>query len=619
MGVFAQNGMFLMKSGQKGNSTFSNGDVQSTGENAPFRFLACGGEDADVSTLVNLLAYDRNRVAEHVELGRDIEAGTRYYQFSTPRRNFIVAGIPGGNLCATAIAAAAPRCELTLLLMDASKGILPGTRWLSHVVHQFGANHVIAVVNKMDLVSFSRATFTLIAEEYQEFAHKLGLRELTIVPAALDSGENVQIRSAHMPWYDGQPLLPLLEDAKVDTTLQVAPMRFFIQSGSPQNPASRRFPGTVASGYLRLNDEVLALPSGQVSRICSIVSSGTEPSGTEPGQACAGDAVTVVLDDEIEAGSGDMLVAPTNRPHAADQFAAHLIWADEEKMVPHRSYFIRFGAQHATAEITSIKYKIGIDTLEHIAGGILKLNDLAICNFALDRPLIFDPYSENRRTGSFTLADRSTGRTVAFGFTMFALYRASNLTWQKTDVTKKARAELMGQKPCCLWFTGLSGSGKSTIANLLERRLFAMGRHTYILDGDNIRHGLSLDLGFTDADRVENIRRAAHAARLMVDAGLIVLTAFISPFKAERNMARELFDQGEFLEVYIDTPLEICEKRDPKGLYKKARRGLIPNFTGISSPYEAPEKADIHLSCMDISTEAAVNQITLQLEALGIL
>ena len=585
--------------------------VCSDGKGAPFRILVCGGGDADVSTLVNLLVHNRDEAGGCVEREGDGDADSGYHRFSTSRRNFIVAGIPGGNLCVSALAAAAPKAELAVLLVDASKGIQPRTRWISHIVHQFGVGHVVAVIDKMDLVNFSQEAFTPIADEYRKFAHKLGLRELDIVPGALTDGDNVWTLSGRMAWYEGPPLLFLLENARADACSQTAPMRFAVQSEGLREATKYRFSGAVASGHLRLNDEVLALPSGQLSRIRSIIASGTEAA-----QACVGDAVTAVLHDEIEAASADMLVAPTNRPVAADQFAAHVIWADEERMVPHRTYLIRCAGQQATAEISSIKYKIGVDSLEPIPAATLEADDLAVCNFSLDCPLFFDPYSENRETGGFSLVDRSTGRTVAFGFIMFALHRASNISWQITDVTKTARAELMGQKPCCLWFTGLSGSGKSTIANLLERRLFAMGRHTYILDGDNIRHGLSRDLGFTDADRVENIRRAAHAARLMVDAGLIVLTAFISPFKAERRMARELFEQGEFLEVHVDTPLEICEQRDPKGLYGKARKGLIPNFTGISSPYEAPDSAEIHLRCGHISPEEAVEQVILKLRRL---
>ncbi len=339
----------------------------------------------------------------------------------------------------------------------------------------------------------------------------------------------------------------------------------------------------------------------------------------ELAEAGVGEAVTAVLADEIDLSRGDMLVAKKDRPAVADQFAAHLIWMDDEKMMPHRSYLIRCGAQWATAEITSIKHKISIDTFEHVSGDDLELNELCVANISTNWPLIFDPYASNRKTGSFILVNRLTNQTAAAGMIMYALRRATNVAWQATDVTKIERAKLMQQKPCCLWFTGLSGSGKSTIANLLERRLFAMGRHTYILDGDNVRHGLCRDLSFSDFDRVENIRRAAHAARLMVDAGLMVLTAFISPFKADRTMARALFGEGEFMEVFMDTSLEVCEQRDPKGLYQKARSGLIPNFTGISSPYEAPDDAEIHIKSGDSSPDEIVELVIQKLQRLGIL
>ena len=502
------------------------------------------------------------------------------------------------------------RCCLSTLV----KGILPQTKRHSHIVFQFGISHVVLAVNKMDLVHFSQATFEAIATDYREFANKLGLPNVTIIPIVARDGDNITEPSERMPWYDGPPLLSFLESVEVDTADKTAPFRFPVQWVNRPDADFRGFSGTVASGFASRGDEILALPSGRLTKIRRIVTHDGELD-----RAKTGEAVTVVLADEIDLSRGDMLVAASSAPEMADQFAAHLIWMDDEKLMPHRPYLLRCGTQWVTAEISSIKHKLSIDTLEHIAGDTIALNELAACNISTNRPLIFDPYTKNRKTGSFILVNRLTNQTAAAGMIMFGLRRATNVVWHETDVTKIERSRLMRQIPCCLWFTGLSGSGKSTVANLLERRLFAMGHHTYILDGDNVRHGLNRDLSFSDADRVENIRRAAHAARLMVDAGLIVLTAFISPFKAERRMARELFDEGEFIEVFIDTPLDVCEKRDPKGLYKKARSGLIPNFTGISSPYETPDRAEVHLQCSNLQPEEIVEQAIEHLRHLRIL
>jgi bifunctional enzyme CysN/CysC len=484
----------------------------------------------------------------------------------------------------------------------------------SHIVFQLGIRDVVLAVNKMDLVDFSPKVFESIAADYRDFAKKLGLANVTIIPIVARDGDNVTALSQRMPWYQGPSLLSFLESVELRAASHASAFRFPIQWVNRPNGDFRGFSGTIASGTLSRGDEVLALPSGRVTRVSRVLAHGAECD-----QACAGDAITVVLGDEIDLSRGDMVVAPSDRPQVADQFAAQLIWMDDEKMFPHRSYQIRCGTQWATAEITSVKHKVSIETMESISGDTLDLNELAVCNISTNRPLIFDPYVQNRNTGSFVLVNRLTNQTAAAGMIMFGLRRATNVIWHATDVTKTERAKLMQQRPCCLWFTGLSGSGKSTITNLLERRFFAMGRHSYILDGDNMRHGLCRDLGFTDVDRVENIRRAAHAARLMVDAGLIVLTAFISPFKADRRMARELFDENEFIEVYVDTSLEICEGRDPKGLYKKARSGLIPNFTGISAPYEAPVDAEIHLECGRNAPEVIVEQVLQQLRRLEIL
>ncbi len=610
-------------------------------ENGVLRFLTCGSVDDGKSTLIGRLLYDCNAIPDdqlgavekdsqrfgttggvdlallvdglQAEREQGITIDVAYRYFATPRRSFIVADTPGHEQYTRNMASGASTSELAVLLADARKGILPQTRRHSHIVFQLGIENVVLAVNKMDLVDFSEEIFSSIATEYLDFARSLGLAHVTVIPVVARDGDNVTALSRRIPWYRGQSLLSYLEEVDTGAASKES-SRFPIQWVNRPNGDFRGFSGTLASGSMSCGDEIVALPSGQRTRIRNIVTHDGDLA-----EAGAGDAVTVVLADDIDLSRGDMLVAPSDRPAVADQFAAHLIWMDDDKMMPHRSYLIRCGAQWAAAEITSIKHKISIDTFEPISGQTLELNELCACNISTNRPLIFDPYSSNRKTGSFILVNRLTNQTAAAGMITFALRRATNVTWQATDISKSERARLMQQKPCCLWFTGLSGSGKSTIANLLERRLFAMGHHTYILDGDNVRHGLCRDLSFSDVDRVENIRRAAHAARLMVDAGLMVLTAFISPFKADRRMARDLFGEGEFIEIFMDSPLQVCEQRDPKGLYKKARSGLIPNFTGISSPYEAPESAEIHLKCGDSAPEQIVEEVVRQLRCLDIL
>jgi bifunctional enzyme CysN/CysC len=614
----------------------------SRGEKGVLRFLTCGSVDDGKSTLIGRLLYDCNLIPDdqlgavekdsqrfgttggvdfallvdglQAEREQGITIDVAYRYFATPRRTFIVADTPGHEQYTRNMASGASTSELAVLLADASKGLLPQTRRHSHIVFQLGIEHVVLAVNKMDLVDFLEEKFLNIAAEYLKFAKNLGLSNITVMPVVARDGDNITTLSRRMPWYRGQTLLSFLENVDVCAASKGNSFRFPVQWVNRPNGDFRGFSGTVVSGSLRGGEEVLALPSGRVTRVRNIITNDGELD-----EAGVGDAITAVLADEIDLSRGDMLVAPSDLPSVADQFAAHLIWMDEDKMMPHRSYLIRCGTQWAAAEITSIKHKISIDTLENISSDTLELNELGACHISTNRPLIFDPYSANRKTGSFILVNRLTNQTAAAGMIMFALRRATNVTWQATDITKIERAQLMQQKPCCLWFTGLPGAGKSTIANLLERRLFAMGRHTYILDGDNVRHGLCRDLSFSDVDRIENIRRAAHAAHLMVDAGLIVLTAFISPFKADRRMARELFGEGEFIEIFVDTPLEVCERRDSKGLYQKALRGIIPNFTGISSPYEAPENAEIHLKNGYTSPDESVEHVIQKLRSLTIL
>ncbi len=489
------------------------------------RFLTCGSVDDGKSTLIGRLLYDCNLIPDdqlqaitkdsqrfgttggvdlallvdglQAEREQGITIDVAYRYFATSRRSFIVADSPGHEQYTRNMASGASVSNLAVLLVDARKGILPQTKRHSHIVFQFGISHVVLAVNKMDLVNFSQATFEAIATNFREFANKLGLPNVTIIPVVARDGDNITEPSERMPWYDGPLLLSFLESVEVDTADKIAPFRFPVQWVNRPDADFRGFSGTVASGFANRGDEVLALPSGQLTKIRRIVTHDGELD-----RADTGAAVTVVLADEIDLSRGDMLVAPSSAPEMADQFAAHLIWMDDEKLMPHRPYLLRCGTQWVTAEISSIKHKLSIDTLEHIAGDTIALNELAACNISTNRPLIFDPYTQNHKTGSFILVNRLTNQTAAAGMIMFGLRRATNVVWHETDVTKTERSRLMRQKPCCLWFTGLSGSGKSTVANLLERRLFAMGHHTYILDGDNVRHGLNRDLSFSDADRV---------------------------------------------------------------------------------------------------------------------
>jgi bifunctional enzyme CysN/CysC len=563
------------------------------------------GDDLDLALLVDGLAAER-------EQGITIDVAYRF--FSTDRRKYIVADTPGHEQYTRNMVTAASTVDMAVILIDARKGVLTQTRRHSYIVSLLGIQKVVLAVNKMDAVGYSLETFDAILEEYWKFAKQIGLSDIVAIPISALKGDNVTEASPQMPWYNGPALMEHLESVEIEQQLQSLPFRMPVQWVNRPNQDFRGFSGMIASGAVQVGERVKALPSGKESRVMRIV---TQDGDYDRG--IVGQSVTLTLEHEIDVSRGDVLVAAASPPGVADQFQATVIWMHEESMLPGRPYFLKIGARTVGATITSLKHKVNVNTLEHLAAKMLELNEIGICNVGLDRQIPFDPYTENRETGSFILIDRLTNETVGAGLIHFALRRADNIHWQALDVNKRARAGLKGQKACVLWFTGLSGAGKSTIANLLEKRLHSTGKHTYLLDGDNVRHGLNKDLGFTDADRVENIRRVAEVARLMVDCGLIVLVSFISPFRSERRMARDLVAEGEFIEVFVDTPLEEAEKRDVKGLYKKARRGELQHFTGIDSPYEAPEHAEIRIDTIATSPDEAVELIVQKLSSTGIL
>ena len=599
------------------------------------RFLTCGSVDDGKSTLIGRLLYDTKLIFEdqlaalekdsrkHGTTGDDIDFAllvdgleaereqgitidVAYRFFATPKRKFIVADTPGHEQYTRNMATGASTADLAIVLIDARQGVLRQTRRHSFIASLLGIRHIVLAVNKIDLVGFDRSVFDRIVGDYRAFAKELGFETLTPIPLSARYGDNVTQRSGRMDWYTGPALLEHLETVPLASADEKKPFRFPVQYVNRPNLDFRGFAGTVASGVIAQGDTVVVAKSGKPSRVKRIVAQG----GDLP-RAAEGQAVTIVLEDEIEVSRGNMLVAPDARPHVADQFTANIVWFDEHALLPGRSYLLRTETDQMNATVTELKHRIDINTFAHEAAKSLELNEVGVCNISTQSPVAFDTYADNRVTGAFILIDRITNATAGAGMILHPLRRASNVHWQALDVDKKARAELKHQKPAVLWFTGLSGSGKSTIANLLEKKLHANGRHTYILDGDNVRHGLNRDLGFTEEDRVENIRRVAEVSRLMVDAGLLVLVSFISPFRAERRMARELMAEGEFVEVFVDTPFEECARRDPKGLYARALRGEIKNFTGVDSPYEAPEHADVHLETSGRSPE----ELTEALEA----
>jgi bifunctional enzyme CysN/CysC len=607
-------------------------DYLAAQENKSFlRFLTCGSVDDGKSTLIGRLLYDTKLLfddqlaalekdsKQHGTTGGDIDFAllvdgleaereqgitidVAYRFFTTDKRKFIVADTPGHEQYTRNMATGASNSELAVILIDARKGVLVQTRRHATICSLLGIRHIVLAVNKIDLMEFRQDVFDEIVHEFRKFSEPLGFKSIVAIPLSARFGDNVIGTSEHTPWYDGPSLLSHLETVDVDAALADLPFRLPVQWVNRPNLDFRGFSGTIVGGRIRTGDRVVVPKSGQTSSVKRIVTmDGDLPS------AQAGEAVTLVLADEVDVSRGDVLSAVKDRAEVSDQFAAHLIWMSEEQMLPGRQYLLKLGTATVPAQITELKHKIDVNTLEHFAAKTLKLNEIGVCNLSLSAPIAFDAYGDNRDMGGFILIDRFTNATVAAGMIDFRLRRATNVHWQALDVNKDARAGMKHQKPAVLWFTGLSGSGKSTIANIVEKQLHAEGRHTYILDGDNVRHGLNRDLGFTEADRVENIRRVAETAKLFVDAGLIVLVSFISPFKSERRMARELLGEGEFVEVFVDTPLEVCIERDVKGLYAKALAGTIKNFTGIDSPYERPEKPEITLATAtsDPANEAA--------------
>jgi bifunctional enzyme CysN/CysC len=612
-------------------------------EKGLLRFLTCGSVDDGKSTLIGRLLYDTKLILEdqlaalkrdsrkHGTTGDDMDFAllvdgleaereqgitidVAYRFFSTPRRAFIVADTPGHEQYTRNMATGASNSQAAVILIDARKGLLTQTRRHSYICSLLGIRHVLLAVNKIDLVDFSGERFHHIVGDYLGFAQALSFTSVTPVPVSARFGDNVTTRSQRMSWYDGPTLLEHLEELDATEGLEGKPFRFPVQWVNRPNLDFRGFSGTVASGVVRPGDKVVVAASGRQSTVARIVTAD----GDLP-EATAGDAITVTLSDEVDVARGDMLAEVHSRPEVVDQFAAQVLWMIEEPMLPGRSYLMRIGTKYVPARVTSLKHKTDVNTLEHIAAKTLGLNEIGLCNLSTATPVAFDPYSENRETGAFVLIDRFTHATAGAGMITFGLRRATNIHLQALLVDKSARVRLNGHRPAILWFTGLSGSGKSTIANIVERELHAHGAHTYMLDGDNVRHGLNRDLGFTDADRVENIRRVGEVARLFVDAGAIVLCSFISPFRAERRMVRELVGDGEFVEIHVDTPLEICKQRDPKGLYARALEGKIKNFTGIDSPYEVPENPEIVVSAGEGSPDDIARRIVESLRERGII
>ena len=598
------------------------------------RFITCGSVDDGKSTLIGRLLYDAKMIfddqlselkADSRRIGTQGEAidfallvdglaaereqgitiDVAYRFFSTEKRKFIVADTPGHEQYTRNMVTGASTADLAVILVDARKGVLAQTRRHSYLAHLVGIRSVVLAVNKMDLVGYDRATYDAIVADYAAFSGRIGIDEITAIPISAFKGDNITSPSHRMPWYVGPTLIDHLEAVTVDSDLEQArPLRLPVQWVNRPSPDFRGFSGQIAAGRLSPGDGVRILPSGKTSTVARIV--------TMEGDldiAVAGQSVTVTLADEVDCSRGDVIAAADAPPQVADQFEASIVWMAEEAMLPGRSYWLKTASQTVTAQVQAPKYKVNVDTMEHLAARTLELNAIGVANLSTDRPIVFEPYADSRVLGAFILIDKMTNATLASGMLHFALRRAQNVHWQATDTPRERRAGLKNQRPAVLWMTGLSGAGKSTIANLVEQKLVGMNRHTFLLDGDNVRHGLNRDLGFTDADRVENIRRVGEVARLMTDAGLIVIAAFISPFRAERDMVRQMMEPGEFLEIHIDTPLAEAERRDVKGLYAKARAGKLPHFTGVDSPYEAPEDPDIRIDTSRMTADQAAETI----------
>ncbi|MHB8286786.1 MAG: sulfate adenylyltransferase subunit CysN [Caulobacteraceae bacterium] len=602
------------------------------------RFITCGSVDDGKSTLIGRLLYDSKQIFEDqlstlqadskrvgtqggeidfallvdglaAEREQGITIDVAYRFFTTDKRKFIVADTPGHEQYTRNMITGASTADLAVILTDARKGVLTQTRRHSYLVSLMGIRHVVLAVNKMDLVGYDQARFDQVVADYAAFARGLGISQVLAIPISGLKGDNIASRSTATPWYVGPTLMEHLETVEIDAErLASAPFRLPVQWVNRPDLDFRGFAGQIAAGRIAPGDAIRVLPSGKTSTVARIVTyDGDLP------EAVAGQSVTLTFTDEIDCSRGDVIASTSAPPEVASQFETTIVWMSDEPLLPGRSYLLKLGARTVPATVTEIKYKVNVNTLEHLAAKQLELNEIALCNISVDQPIAFDPFTDIPAMGGFILIDRLSNATAGCGMLSFALRRAHNIHWQALDVSKTSRAAAKGQKPAILWFTGLSGAGKSTIANLVEKRLLSEGRHTYLLDGDNVRHGLNKDLGFTDADRVENIRRVGEVAALMADAGLIVLVSFISPFRAERELARGLAAPGEFFEVFVDTPLAAAEERDVKGLYAKARAGSLKNFTGIDSPYEAPEAPEFRIDTIRTSPEEAAERIVAHL------
>ena len=602
------------------------------GDEPTLRFVTCGSVDDGKSTLVGRLLYDSKMLLDdqlsalasesktagttggdldfallvdglQAEREQGITIDVAYRFFATSHRRFIVADTPGHVQYTRNMATGASSADLAVVLIDARKGVISQTRRHTYILGLLGVRHVVLAVNKMDLVGFDADRFTAIAVEYRMIAEQLGIQQVQSIPVVARDGDNIFAASARMPWYAGPTIMTYLETVEVTGDIEAGPLRFPVQWVNRPNAEFRGFCGRVASGTVQLGDDIDVQPSGRRTSIAGIITTSGEQD-----RATAGQSVTLTLTDEIDVSRGDVLTSGA-APLVSDQLAAHLVWFDDDAMLPGRRYVLKCGSSSTGAVISTLKHRVAIDTLEHQAATTLAANEIGYVNLSLDRPLVCEAYRNNRDLGSFILIDALSHRTAAAGMIDFSLRRATNIRWQTLDVDKSVRARLKQQQPCVLWFTGLSGAGKSTIANLVDRRLTDLGRHTTLLDGDNLRHGISRDLGFTSEARVENIRRVAEIARLFVEAGMIALVSLISPFRSDRDMARGLLEAGEFIEIHVATPLSECERRDPKGLYRRARAGELPNFTGIDQPYETPEAPELLIDAAVLSPEAACERI----------
>jgi len=613
-------------------------------ENKSFlRFITCGSVDDGKSTLIGRLLYDSKLIYEDqltsiekdskksgtqgdkidlallvdglaAEREQGITIDVAYRFFSTEKRKFIVADTPGHVQYTRNMATGASTADVAILLIDARYGVQEQTRRHAYIVSLLGVKNVVVAINKMDLNGFDQTIYNEIEVDFRDFSKDLGFTEITCIPMSALDGDNVTTKSANTNWYKGPALLEYLEVVDVDYDTTDAPFRLPVQWVNRPNLDFRGFSGTIASGKISVGDPIIAIPSGKRSTVKEIVSFDGNLETAREDQA-----ITLTLNDEIDISRGDFICHKDNPADQADQFQAHILWMSEKALYPGRQYLLKSNNKSTPASVTNLKHKVDINDFSEVAGKTLELNEVGVCTLSLSAPIAFDSYVDNRATGSFILIDRQTNETVGVGMLDYALRRATNVVWQDMDVSKDVRAALKNQKPVLLWFTGLSGSGKSTIANLVEKKLLDLGRHTYTLDGDNVRHGLNRDLGFTKADRVENIRRIGETARLMVDAGLITMASFISPYRAERQMARDLLDDDEFVEIYVNTPLEVAEKRDVKGLYAKARKGEIKNFTGNDSEYQAPENAELEVNTVKMSADKAAEMIVSYLEKNGYL